>query len=144
MLRLTLRHRLRLRPRVLIDVSSRSTKCNVLGLDLDLPVAIAPTALQKMAHSEGERATARGVCMCRSRALCACQQIFNSFIRSISCSILSRREYQYNLHDEHALDQFHRRGCNGSTKRKEMVSIVHLQRSGHHRIAGASCREGWI
>lgn len=81
MLRLTLRHSLRLRPRVLIDVSSRSTKCNVLGLDLDLPVAIAPTAMQKMAHSEGERATARGMCVCRSRAPRTSQQILNSSIR---------------------------------------------------------------
>lgn len=51
---------MRLRPRVLIDVSKRSTKCNILGLELDLPVAIAPTAMQKMATGQGEKASARG------------------------------------------------------------------------------------
>lgn len=53
-------HRLRIRPRVLIDVSRRSTKCNLLGIDLDFPIAIAPTAMHKMAHFEGELATSRG------------------------------------------------------------------------------------
>ncbi|XP_055317179.1 uncharacterized protein LOC129576311 isoform X2 [Sitodiplosis mosellana] len=53
-------NRLRIRPRVLIDVSRRDTRCNVLGFDLDCPVAIAPTAMQKMAHAEGELATAKG------------------------------------------------------------------------------------
>lgn len=51
---------LRIRPRVLIDVSRRDTKCNVLGIDLDFPVCIAPTAMHKMAHFEGEIATAKG------------------------------------------------------------------------------------
>lgn len=52
--------RLRVRPRVLIDVSKRSTKTNVLGIDLDMPIGIAPTAMQRMAHCDGEKATARG------------------------------------------------------------------------------------
>lgn len=50
---------LRIRPRVLIDVSCREMRCNVLGIDMDMPIAIAPTAMQKMAHGEGELATAR-------------------------------------------------------------------------------------
>lgn len=52
--------RLRIRPRVLIDVSNRSTATNVLGLNLALPIAIAPTAMQKMANSDGEKGTVRG------------------------------------------------------------------------------------
>lgn len=51
---------LRIRPRVLIDVSNRETKCNLFGIDMAFPVAIAPTAMQRMAHPEGELATARG------------------------------------------------------------------------------------
>lgn len=34
--------------------------CSVLGLDLAMPIAIAPTAMHRMAHSDGELATARG------------------------------------------------------------------------------------
>ncbi|XP_031629733.1 peroxisomal (S)-2-hydroxy-acid oxidase GLO3 [Contarinia nasturtii] len=51
--------RIRIRPRVLIDVSKRNTKCNLLGIDLNAPILIAPTAMQKMAHFDGEMATAK-------------------------------------------------------------------------------------
>lgn len=33
----------------------------VLGIDLSMPIAIAPTAMQRMAHPDGELATARGI-----------------------------------------------------------------------------------
>lgn len=52
---------MRVRPRVLVDVSKRTTKTNVLGLSLSMPVGIAPTAMHRMAHCDGEKATARGL-----------------------------------------------------------------------------------
>src|SRR4051812_48397997 len=51
--------RIRLRPRVLVDVSRRDLSTTVLGQSVSLPVLIAPTAYQGMAHPEGEIATAR-------------------------------------------------------------------------------------
>jgi 4-hydroxymandelate oxidase len=51
--------RLALRPRVLRDVSERSLSTTVLGRHVSTPILIAPTALQRMAHADGERATAR-------------------------------------------------------------------------------------
>ncbi len=51
--------RLRLRPRVLRDVSSISTAATVLGHELATPVMVAPTAMQRAAHADGEVATAR-------------------------------------------------------------------------------------
>ena len=48
-----------LRPRVLVDVSEVSTATTVLGTPVDLPVLIAPTALQRMAHPDGEPGMAR-------------------------------------------------------------------------------------
>ena len=48
-----------LRFRVLRDVSTRSHDCRVLASDLAWPLMIAPMALQRMAHPEGECATAR-------------------------------------------------------------------------------------
>lgn len=51
--------RLRLLPRVLVDVSSISTATTILGDKVDFPICIAPTAMQKMAHPDGECATAR-------------------------------------------------------------------------------------
>ncbi|XP_061396855.1 uncharacterized protein LOC133332469 [Musca vetustissima] len=54
--------RLRIRPRCLRDVSSLDTTCEVLGYKLKWPVGIAPSAMQKMAHNDGEvgNATAAG------------------------------------------------------------------------------------
>jgi len=48
-----------LRYRVLVDVSTRSTACSLLGRSLALPVLIAPTAFHRLAHPDGELATAR-------------------------------------------------------------------------------------
>jgi len=63
--------RWKLRPRVLRDVGSVDTRTTVLGTEVALPVLVAPVALQKLAHPEGEAATARaaasaGTIMCLS------------------------------------------------------------------------------
>nr|XP_054758291.1 2-Hydroxyacid oxidase 1-like [Lytechinus pictus] len=50
---------LRLYPRILRDVSVRDMSTTVLGQRLPYPIAIAPTAMQRMAHADGEVATAR-------------------------------------------------------------------------------------
>jgi isopentenyl diphosphate isomerase/L-lactate dehydrogenase-like FMN-dependent dehydrogenase len=68
--------RRKLRPRVLVDVSSVSTATTILGTDVALPILIAPLALQRMAHPDGELATARaaaaaGTIMCLSTAATA-------------------------------------------------------------------------
>jgi 4-hydroxymandelate oxidase len=52
--------RWQLHPRVLAGVDSVSTATTVLGSTIGLPVGIAPTAIQGLAHPEGEVATARG------------------------------------------------------------------------------------
>src|SRR5438552_12821674 len=65
--------RRKLRPRVLVDVEAVTTKTTVLATELALPVLIAPLAMQRMAHPDGEEATARaaaaaGTIMCLSSA----------------------------------------------------------------------------
>jgi 4-hydroxymandelate oxidase len=45
--------------RVLVDVSSRNMKTRVLGVDVSMPILVAPTAFHCMAHPDGEVATAR-------------------------------------------------------------------------------------
>ncbi|XP_071905145.1 glycolate oxidase-like isoform X2 [Coffea arabica] len=47
------------RPRILIDVSRIDMTTTILGFKISMPIMIAPTAMQKMAHPEGEYATAR-------------------------------------------------------------------------------------
>ena len=67
--------RIRLRPRILRDVSVSDTRTTVQGTEISFPVGIAPTAFHCLAWHEGEVATARGnapgfmfviefVCMC--------------------------------------------------------------------------------
>lgn len=51
--------RIRLRYRVLRDVSTRDLSTSVLGQEVSFPVLIAPTAFHQMATEEGETATAR-------------------------------------------------------------------------------------
>jgi isopentenyl diphosphate isomerase/L-lactate dehydrogenase-like FMN-dependent dehydrogenase len=68
--------RRKLRPRVLVDVRAVSAATTVLGTEIALPVLIAPLALQRMAHPDGELATARaaaaaGTIMCLSTATTA-------------------------------------------------------------------------
>ncbi|MBM4007997.1 MAG: alpha-hydroxy-acid oxidizing protein [Planctomycetes bacterium] len=46
--------------RVLVDVSQRSTACDLFGRPSSMPILAAPTALHKLAHADGECATARG------------------------------------------------------------------------------------
>ena len=51
--------RWRLLPRVLRGLREVSTATSVLGQDISLPVLIAPSALHRLCHEDGERATAR-------------------------------------------------------------------------------------
>ncbi|HEU5311331.1 MAG TPA: alpha-hydroxy acid oxidase [Candidatus Eisenbacteria bacterium] len=48
-----------LRPRALVGVSAVDPSTSVLGTPVSMPVLIAPTAYQRMAHPDGELATAR-------------------------------------------------------------------------------------
>lgn len=73
--------RLRLRPRVLVDVSQVETEVELFGRRWAMPVGIAPTAQHGMAHGDAEAATARAAtasrvpyCASTSSTL-SCEQI---------------------------------------------------------------------
>jgi isopentenyl diphosphate isomerase/L-lactate dehydrogenase-like FMN-dependent dehydrogenase len=51
--------RIRLRPRILVEVSACDMRTTVLGTPVSMPILIAPTAFHCLAHSEGECATVR-------------------------------------------------------------------------------------
>ena len=51
--------RYRLLPRMLAGVGQRSAATTVLGAPVRFPVLVAPTAMQRLAHPDGELATAR-------------------------------------------------------------------------------------
>jgi 4-hydroxymandelate oxidase len=50
--------RLRLRPHVLRDVGAVETSTTVLGAPVSIPILVGPVAYQRLAHPEGELATA--------------------------------------------------------------------------------------
>lgn len=50
--------RLPLRSRVLRDLTGASTRLTLLGAELDAPILLAPVAFQRLAHPDGEIATA--------------------------------------------------------------------------------------
>jgi 4-hydroxymandelate oxidase len=52
--------RIRLRPRVLRDVTSVDTRVTLLGRELAFPILLAPTAYQRVLHPDGELEAARG------------------------------------------------------------------------------------
>jgi len=63
--------RWQLRPRVLVDVGEVTTATTVLGREASMPLLVAPTAFQRLAHPDAEVATARaaaqvGTVMCQS------------------------------------------------------------------------------
>ncbi|HVA88085.1 MAG TPA: alpha-hydroxy acid oxidase [Candidatus Saccharimonadales bacterium] len=47
------------RPRVLVDVSRVETATTVLGTPVSMPILFAPTSVHRLAHPDGELATAR-------------------------------------------------------------------------------------
>jgi 4-hydroxymandelate oxidase len=51
--------RFMMRPRALVDVGRVDASVELLGERLSMPVLLAPTAFQRLAHPEGELATAR-------------------------------------------------------------------------------------
>lgn len=63
--------RLRLRPRVLVDVAEVTTETTVLGTPVSMPLLVAPIAIQRLAQPDGEpgmakAAAAAGTLMCLS------------------------------------------------------------------------------
>jgi isopentenyl diphosphate isomerase/L-lactate dehydrogenase-like FMN-dependent dehydrogenase len=46
--------RLILRPRMLVDVAACTTETTVLGHEVSMPILVAPTAFQRVAHPDGE------------------------------------------------------------------------------------------
>jgi 4-hydroxymandelate oxidase len=101
---------LRLRPRVLVPVSERDMSIELFGQRLKSPLIVAPMAFQKMAHPDGELATARacaaaGATMVASTvATCSieeiavasdCPKLFQLYVfkdRGVTRSLVERAE----------------------------------------------------
>lgn len=74
--------RIRLRPRMLVDIETCDTSTTVLGMPVSMPIFIAPTAAHGLAHPEAECETARGAGM--SRALMIASSFSNRSLEEIA------------------------------------------------------------
>src|SRR5438445_1697693 len=89
-------------PRVLVDVSERQLATTVLGVPVSMPILVAPTAYQRLACDDGERATARaaaaaGTVMCVSTlATVALEDV-------AAASPVAPRWFQLYVHKDRAL-----------------------------------------
>lgn len=52
--------RIRLKPRILVDVSEIDLRAEIPGLPLDMPIMLAPAAFHRLWHKDGELATLDG------------------------------------------------------------------------------------
>jgi 4-hydroxymandelate oxidase len=57
---------IRLRPRILVDVSALDTRVNLFGQELPFPILLAPTGAQGLIHPEGDLEVAAGAAVAQA------------------------------------------------------------------------------
>jgi len=90
-----------LRPRVLVDVSRIDTSTSVLGSPVSMPVLIAPTAFHRLAHRDGELATARAAG--RARTLMVASTIATYSLEEIARVATGPLWYQLYMYKDRSL-----------------------------------------
>jgi 4-hydroxymandelate oxidase len=76
--------RIALRPRVLAGTAAVSTRTQLLGLDLALPVGLAPTAFNKLGHPDGEIGAARAAT--RAGSFLCCSTIASTTLEDVAAA----------------------------------------------------------
>jgi len=107
--------RIRFRPRVLVDVSEIDLSTTVLGFKIAMPIMIAPAAMQKMAHPDGELATARAASA--AGTIMTLSSLATSNVEDISSTGPGIHFFQlYVLKDRYVVAQLVRRAENAGFK----------------------------
>ncbi|XP_021627232.1 peroxisomal (S)-2-hydroxy-acid oxidase GLO4 isoform X3 [Manihot esculenta] len=97
--------RITFRPRVLVDVSRIELSTTILGHTISSPIMIAPTSMHKLAHPEGEIATATAAAACNTimvlsfSATCSLEEVAASCnaVRFFQLYVYKRRSIAANL-----------------------------------------------
>ena len=76
--------RIVLRPRVLAGTAAVSTRTRLFGLDLALPIGLAPTAFNKLGHPDGEIGAARAAA--RAGSLLCCSTIASTALEEVAAA----------------------------------------------------------
>lgn len=108
--------RVRLRPRVMQSLAGAHTRVVVSGCEYTHPILVAPMAFQRLAHPEGERATAVGAAAARAGLIVSAQA--SRPLEEIAAEAGPGWRMQMYLHpDKSALERLVRRaeaaGCAG-------------------------------
>jgi 4-hydroxymandelate oxidase len=90
-----------LRPRFLVDTSNVDLTTTVLGQAIDFPVMVAPTAFHRLAHPEGELATARGTASAGS--LMVVSTISTTSMEDVAAAVDSPKWFQLYMHKDREL-----------------------------------------
>jgi (S)-2-hydroxy-acid oxidase len=96
-------NRLVLRPRCLVDVSRIDMSTTVLGQRISSPICVAPTAMQRMAHPEGELATARAAASLGTLMTLSSLSTTNLTVLARSCPPDSLRWFQLYIYRDRAV-----------------------------------------
>ncbi|HEV2581965.1 MAG TPA: alpha-hydroxy acid oxidase [Ktedonobacteraceae bacterium] len=99
--------RIRLRPRMLVDVSACDTRTTVLGAPVAMPILVAPTAYHCLAHPDGECETARGVSS--AGTLMVASTSATRSLEEIAQAASGLRWFQLYIHDRIVTEQLVRR-----------------------------------
>jgi 4-hydroxymandelate oxidase len=83
---------IRLRPRVLTDVSRIDTRVNLLGSELPQPLLLAPTSYHRLCHPDGELATVKGAS--QSNTTMVISSFANTRVEDIAAAAPARLWYQ--------------------------------------------------
>ncbi|KAL4625296.1 peroxisomal (S)-2-hydroxyacid oxidase GLO4-like isoform X1 [Castanea sativa] len=84
--------RITFRPRMLVDVSRIDFSTTVLGYNISAPIMIAPSGLHKLAHPEGEIATARAAAV--SNTIMVLSSMSSCTIEEVASSCNAVRFFQ--------------------------------------------------
>ncbi|KAI7733318.1 hypothetical protein M8C21_000233, partial [Ambrosia artemisiifolia] len=92
--------RITIRPRILVDVSKVDMSTTILGYKTSAPIMIAPTAMHKLAHPEGEILTAKAAAACNVimglsfMSTCTIEEVASSCnaVRFFQLYVYKRRE----------------------------------------------------
>lgn len=117
--------RIRLRPRILRDVSVSDTRTTIQGTEISFPVGIAPTAFHCLAWHEGEMATARGENRSSREWISMLKQPTQTDDKnSLSRHLRSHGSAQHLLHHQHLLHLLRGGDRSRRTKRLPLVPAV--------------------
>jgi 4-hydroxymandelate oxidase len=87
--------------RVLVDVAERSLGTTLLGAGLAAPILVAPTAYHRMAHPDGELATARGAAAAGS--LYVVSTLATTPLEDVAGASLGPKWFQLYVHKDRGL-----------------------------------------